>query len=146
MIRFVIYGLFGWCAEVVWTGVVDNVEAAMQGRPIDRRLTGKTDLWMFPIYASGGMLFEVAHRLIFSWQWYLRGLTYMTACFAIEYVSGWLIQIATGEIPWDYSDRRWHIHGLIRLDYIPVWFTMGMIFEVAERLVRAAEPALRAAW
>lgn len=146
MVRFAIYGLLGWCGEVVWTAIVDNLEALGRGRPVDRRLTGKTYLWMFPIYGSGGVLFERAHAVIWAWPWAFRGLIYMAACFLIEYGSGWLIQRAAGEIPWDYSDRRWHVHGLIRLDYAPVWFSLGLLFEVGERLVRAAEPALWAAW
>jgi len=42
--RFALYGLLGWCAEVVFTAIVGLV------RRRDRRLTGQTSLWMFPIY------------------------------------------------------------------------------------------------
>ena len=145
MIRFGIYGLLGWCGEVVWTAIVDNIEALLAGRAIDRRLMGYTYLWMLPIYGAAGMVFEVAHAAMASWVWPLRGLTYMLVCFAIEYASGWSIQQATGEIPWDYSDRRWHVHGLIRLDYAPVWFSAGLLFDVGERWVHVVESALRAA-
>ena len=133
-LRFVFYGLFGWCAEIVWTATHDAIEALAAGRSIDPRLPGHTYLWMFPIYGGGGLLFEVAHAAVQSWPWVARGVTYMVGCFAVEYASGWLIQRATGTIPWDYSHRRWHVHGLIRLDYIPVWFVFGLLLERVQQL------------
>lgn len=139
--RFLLYGCFGWCAEIVWTSTTDAVEARLEGRPVDVRLTGKTYLWMFPIYAFGGLLFEQAHGLIASQSWLLRGTIYMIGCFVIEYAAGWLIRRLTGECPWDYTMRRWQVHGLIRLDYAPVWFAFGLILEVVERYVTLFERA-----
>ena len=31
--------------------------------------------------------------------------------------------------PWDYSQCRANIHGLIRLDFAPLWFAVGLLFE-----------------
>jgi len=90
---------------------------------------------MFPIYGGGGLLFELVHAAVGTWPWFGRGLVYMAGCFAVEYTSGWLIQRATGAIPWDYSHRRWQVHGLIRLDYAPVWFLFGLLLERVEMLV-----------
>ncbi len=145
MIRFALYGIFGWCAEVMWTAMI-NVGAALRSqRRIDVRLIGHTYLWMFPIYGGGGLLFEVVHGTVGTWAWPVRGGLYMLGCFAVEYGSGWLVRRVTGTVPWDYSQARWGVHDLIRLDYAPVWFAFGLILEVIERLIRAAEPALRAA-
>jgi len=134
LIRLAFYGLFGWCAEIVWTAMHDAIEALAAGRSIDPRLPGHTYLWMFPIYGVGGLLFEAVHAGVHSWPWMARGITYMIGCFAVEYASGWLIQRATGRIPWDYSHRRWHVHGLIRMDYIPVWFIFGLLLERVQEL------------
>ena len=46
VIRFLIYGALGWCLEVVFTGV----SAVIWDR--DRSATGKTYLWMHPIYGA----------------------------------------------------------------------------------------------
>ena len=141
-IRFVLYGLFGWCAEIVWTVANTAIPAFAAGKRIDTRLMGHTYLWMFPIYGGGGLLFELVHRSLAAWPWPARGLGYTLGCFAVEYASGWLIKRTAGTIPWDYSGRRWHVHGLIRLDYAPVWFAFGLILEHVEVAVRAAAPAL----
>jgi uncharacterized membrane protein len=141
--RFVLYGLFGWGAEIVWTALSDIVGALRRGAPVDRRLAGHTYLWMFPIYGAGGLLFELVHRPVADWPWVARGLVYMIGCFVVEYATGWLIKRLSGTIPWDYSAKRWHVHGLIRLDYAPVWFMFGLILESVMRAVNAAAPAVR---
>jgi len=144
MIRLLIYGVAGWCAEIVWTAICDVGAALSAGRRVDARLMGHTYLWMFPIYGLGGLLFELTHAAVRGWPWFVRGLVYMLGCFAVEYASGRLIQRATGLIPWDYSGTRWHVRGLIRLDYAPVWFAFGLLLEVVERLAGALNPVLRA--
>lgn len=137
LVRFLVYGVFGWCTEIVWTAGSDAVEAALGKRPFDPRLAGKTYLWMFPIYAFGGLLFEVAHGLLADLAWPVRGLVYTVGIFAVEYFAGWLIQVLSGEIPWDYSDRRWNVHGLIRLDYAPAWFCFGLVLEQVMAIAQA---------
>ena len=137
LISFILYGIFGWCAEIVWTAGQDVAGALASGRSIDWKLQGHTYLWMFPIYGAAGLLFEATHAAVHAWPWVARGTTYMLGCFAVEYVTGWLIQRSTGVIPWDYSDRRWHVHGLIRLDYIPVWFLFGLLLEHVQVVVES---------
>lgn len=143
-IRFILYGAFGWCTEIVWTAFHDAGGKIIAGESPNSRLIGRTYLWMFPIYGFGGLLFEVAFSLISGWPWVLRGFIYMVGCFAIEYASGWLIQRLTGTVPWDYTQSRWGVHGLIRLDYAPAWFCFGFILEVVTRVAQACEPVIRA--
>lgn len=143
MIRLLLYGLFGWCAEIVWTASYELVATLAAGRSPDVRLIGHTYLWMLPIYGGGCMLFEVVHGAVAPYPWFVRGVIYMVGCFIVEYVTGWIIMMISGAIPWDYSERRWHIHGLIRLDYAPVWFFFGLLLERVETAVRAVEPVLR---
>lgn len=141
LLRFLTYGVFGWCTEIVWTAFTDAVEARWAGQPINWRLIGTTYLWMFPIYAGGGLAFEVAHAQLTQMPWVARGLVYMIGCFAVEYVSGWILLQTTGSVPWDYSQRRWQVHGLIRLDYAPAWFVFGLLLERVERAARTIERA-----
>lgn len=120
--RFLIYGALGWVVEIVWTGIGSILRR-------DPRLTAKTYLWMFPIYGGGAILFERIYPVIAPMPWVLRGIVWASAIFAVEYITGWLITKAVGECPWDYRGAPLAISGLIRLDYAPAWFALGLLFE-----------------
>ncbi len=121
MQRFYIYGLLGWCLEVLWTGLGSLLAG-------DVRLTAKTYLWMFPIYGMA-VLFEPIHDFIRPLPLWARGTLWMLLFFTVEYLTGWLLKNMLGVIPWDYSYAPFNIHGLIRLDYAPVWFCAGLLYE-----------------
>lgn len=121
MVHFVIYGLLGWCLEIIWTGL-----GSLLSR--DVRLTAKTYLWMFPIYGSV-VIFEPIHDAIRLWPVGVRGIVWVLLCFSIEYLTGWALRKIFGKAPWNYSRAALNIHGLIRLDYAPVWFAAGLLFE-----------------
>lgn len=110
----------------------------------DWRLMGRTSLLMFPIYGMGALLAPIG-RLVDFWvddgpvrvtdQYVRHGMLYMVLIFTAEYVSGaWLR--ARGICPWDYSGRQSNINGLIRLDFAPLWFATGLLFEQITRKKR----------
>jgi len=121
MEHFIIYGLLGWCLEVIWTGIGSLLIG-------DVSLTAKTYLWMFPIYGSA-ILFDPVHDAIRLWPVWKRGFVWMMLCFSVEYLTGWILRETLGTIPWDYSQAIFNIHGLIRSDYAPVWFAVGLLYE-----------------
>jgi uncharacterized membrane protein len=135
--RFVLYGLFGWCTEVVFTALANLVKSVRRRAPVETHLRGHTYLWMLPVYGAGGLAFEIGHRAMADWSWPARGMVYMAGCFAVEYAAGWVIERVTGAVPWDYRASRWSVRGYIRLDYGLLWFGFGMLLE---RFVRAAAP------
>ena len=91
------------------------------------RLTGQTSLWMFPIYGCAAFLAPVS-RLMRHKSFWFRGITYMSLIFSAEYLSGSLLNRHKA-CPWDYSNSRFHINRVIRLDYAPYWFGAGLLFE-----------------
>jgi hypothetical protein len=97
----------------------------------DRRLAGHSYLWMFPIYGLAYPLFAWLWPVVEGWPVLLRGGVYVVGFFAIEYGSGWILRRALGQCPWEegYRAARWGVHGLIRLDYAPAWFAVGLLFE-----------------
>jgi uncharacterized membrane protein len=118
--RFIIYGTLGCLMEVFWTGL---------GALIQKKyaLKATTSLWMFFIYGSAVFL-EPVLRIAAPFPWLARGIIYTGCIFAAEYITGRVLK--TAEIcPWDYSGSRFHVHGLIRWDYAPAWFAVGLIFE-----------------
>ena len=123
--RFFAYGLTGWCAEVLFTGLHDYV------RHRDNRLPARTSLWMFPIYGLIRPLFEPLHRRLNAsgTPAPVRAAAYGAGFFVIEYASGRTLRALLGEAPWDYSDAWANVHGLIRLDYFPYWAAAGLALE-----------------
>ncbi len=129
MMRFFIYGFTGLMIEILWTGAHSFVLEK------DCRLLGRTSLWMFPVY---GMVvcFEPLCDLLFGLPIVVRGGIYTVCYFTVEYLSGWWFKKILGRCPWDYSDSPWNIHGLIRLDYAPLWFAAGLFFETLSFFLR----------
>ena len=87
---------------------------------------------MFFIYGMGAFLGPV-YALIKKFPVFIRGLIYTLCIFTAEYTTGSLLSKKKA-CPWNYEHSRFHIHGLIRLDYAPLWFFTGLLFE---RLLRS---------
>ena len=120
--RFILFGVFGWCIEILWTGFCSFLKG-------DVTLAAKTYLWMFPIYGLAGIglpLFLVFRRYC---PLYLRTGFYIFLIFLVEFLTGGFLFLVTGACPWDYGDRLFSVMGLIRLDYAPLWAVLGLFFE-----------------
>ena len=113
-------GIIGWCLEVFWTGLHSF-------RVRNLKLTGNSSLWMFPIYGCAAFLTPIM-RMMKGKNFIKRGLVYMSCIFLGEYVSGAFLK-KYNACPWDYSKSRWNYQGIIRLDYAPLWFLTGLLFE-----------------
>ncbi len=137
--RAVGYGIAGWCMEVLWTG-------ARSGLRGDRKLEAKTYLWMFPIYALAAPLFEPLHDALRRLPAPLRAAIYAAGIMTVEYATGWALDKATGQCPWDYSEEaRFHLNGYVRLDYAPAWAVAGLLLERVHDFFDSAVPAVREA-
>jgi hypothetical protein len=118
--RFIVYGTLGCLMEIIWTGL-----GALIGKNF--KLKATTSLWMFFIYGSAVFL-EPVVRMAAPLPMVARGLIYTCCIFAAEYIFGSLLKRADF-CPWDYSGSRYHVKGVIRWDYAPAWFVVGLIFE-----------------
>lgn len=136
-VNFFKCGVAGWCLEVIFT----SVESVMAR---DWRLMGQTSLLMFPIYGMGAMLAPIG-RGVDRWlctgpgepigrrdRIMRHGFLYMVLIFTMEYASGFWLR-SKGICPWDYTGRHSNINGLIRLDFAPLWFGTGLLFELITR-------------
>lgn len=118
--NFLLCGSVGWCLEIFWTGL----HALLAGEPT---MMGKTSLLMFPIYGCAALIGPV-YRKIAAIPAFLRGCVYTAGIYLTEFFSGSLLKYM-GMCPWDYSHTPFHYKGIIRLDYAPVWFFTGLLFE-----------------
>ncbi len=119
--KFIIYGLMGFIMEILWTGVISLLNR-------DFTLRAYTYLWMFPIYGLAVFMepvYQAAEHLPFV----MRGIIYMSLIFCAEYLAGFLLERGVGKCPWDYSGASASVYGFIRLDYAPVWFSVGLFYE-----------------
>lgn len=132
--HFIIYGCFGLFIEILWTGFGSALKK-------DKNLTCNTYLWMFPIYGAGGVLLEPVHEFLRGFLWIYRGFIWAVLIFLIEYITGYILKSVLGRCPWDYDGNGEviaSINGIIRIDYLPVWFCVGLIFERLHDFVRIA--------
>jgi uncharacterized membrane protein len=106
--------------EVLWTGL-----GSLIGR--DFRLSSNTSLWMFFIYGMV-VFFFFFFGMVAPFHFLLRGAIYATLILAVEFVTGSMLKRAK-ICPWDYSHTRFHVKGIIRMDYIPAWAVAGLFFE-----------------
>lgn len=120
--NFVKCGMYGWCIEVLWTGLNSMVKH-------DPKLMGTSSLRMFPIYGMASIIAPLSSHLK-KFHTFTRGLIYMLGIYAVEYTSGTYLK-KRGCCPWDYSDSPFHVNGVIRLDYAPLWFLTGLFYEKA---------------
>lgn len=118
--RFVKCGLMGWFFEVIWTGFGNLINH-------DRTMTCSTSLLMFPIYGLAALIYPI-YNLIKEKNTFIRGTIYTILIFSTEFLCGSLLK-AFHMCPWDYSDSPYSIKGIIRLDYAPAWFVVGLIYE-----------------
>ncbi len=139
LIRFVLYGLGGWCGEIIFTALTDSLPNR------DWRLTGTSYLWMFPIYGLLAPLYEPVHDLIRDFPLLGRAVIWSLGFTLIELISGWLIARFTGRCPWDYSEKRFAINAYIRWDFFPVWAIIGLALEPVHDLLVRLTPAIEAA-
>lgn len=117
---FLICGLTGWCMEILFTSAGSLLKH-------DKRMIGQTSLWMFPIYGMAAIISPL-YKVLKKIPTLLRGGIYTVGIFSFEYLSGMLLK-KHHVCPWDYSDAKSNINGVIRLDYAPFWMAAGLLFE-----------------
>ena len=118
--KFLLCGAIGWCLEIFWTGL----HSLLSG---EFTMMGKTSLLMFPIYGCAAVI-APASRKLSSLPAVIRGFLYTAGIFFTEFLTGSILRYFH-MCPWDYSNSPFQYKGLIRFDYTPLWFMMGLFFE-----------------
>lgn len=107
--------------EVLWTGFCSFIDG-------DMTLRAHTSLLMLPVYGSVVFLEPMFNALdSFKLTAPVRGLCYALMIFSCEYISGKIFTLM-GVCPWQYNGP-FSVEGLIRLDYLPLWAGVGLLFE-----------------
>lgn len=118
--NFIICGFTGWCLEILFT-------AFDSFRKRELTLMGKTSLWMFPIYGMAAAIKPIYNKTK-KFPALIRASIYSSLIFLGEYICGNFLK-KYQMCPWDYSNARANIKGVIRLDYAPYWMVTGLLYE-----------------
>ncbi len=120
--NFVKCGILGWCIEIIWT--------AFHGiKSKNNKFIGYTSIIMFPIYGLASVIKPISLKLKkMKMPTIIRGIVYSIGIFMVELITGSILK-KTNNCPWDYSDKKYSINGVIRIDYAPLWCIVGVIFE-----------------
>lgn len=123
---FVLFGIVGIFLEVCFITLTNLFK-----KKKDRTLAGQSSFWMFFIYGTvyfiilfGRTFFPELHLLV-------RALIYIPLFYLLEFCSGSLLKKFKA-IPWDYcrKKRKFHINGIICLDFAPLWYIGGVLFDL----------------
>ena len=119
---FVKSGILGWCIEIIWT--------AFHGiKNKNNKFIGYTSIIMFPIYGLASVIKPISLKLKkMKMPTIIRGIVYSIGIFMVELITGSILK-KTNNCPWVYSDKKYYINGVIRIDYAPQWCIVGVIFE-----------------
>lgn len=126
---FIVVGI---TLEVFWTSIINSIKNK------DRKLTGKTYLWMFPIYAIVPFIYIFGIKYMQDINIFIKAFVYMFAFYLLEFTSGYIIKKIMGVSPWNYrgynikifgGEYKANYKGLICLEYAPIWFLYGIMGE-----------------
>jgi hypothetical protein len=133
--RAIAYGIVGCAMESAFTS------ARLSRGSGSLRASGPATPWMLPIYALVLPLFEPVHDRLRDRPAWARAIAYGAGIMAVEGGTGWMLRHRTGRCPWDYTGRtRWHVSGLVRLDYGPLWALAGLGAERLHDAMTRARP------
>jgi hypothetical protein len=152
-LRFVIYGMMGVTAEVLFYGLarVGRMIPVVSdfflfGWHVDPRLKldqvwtaplvagfGQSSFWMFPVYGVCALYFlELIYRETHRWHFMVRALLYGLTINAWEVVTGWTLVKLSGYAIWYYDDAA-NIFHMSSFFITPVWMVAGMLIETVYR-------------
>ncbi|XP_022048811.1 transmembrane protein 229B-like [Acanthochromis polyacanthus] len=122
--RLYMYALHGCLCEVAFTAVWDWC------RTQDRRLAGHSSLWALPMYATAIYLMESLRAMLLAQHYPLPVRLTAYTMFIYLWEFSWGVGLRLLEAcPWDYSDHRYNLGGLVTLEYAVPWAVAAFIAE-----------------
>lgn len=126
LFEMALFAILGLGFEIVFTAVLD-------WKSDERRfLMGYSSLWYAPLYALAPLFLHVPAGRFLELPFWVRGVFYAVLIWIVEYFGMLALRLLLGASPSEksYYKSSWNIHGLIRLDYFPAMFFMGLAFEL----------------
>lgn len=106
------------------------------------RFTGVYTICAFLVYGLGTLLLAESARTImigFRFAMMTRALGYVVMILTCELIGGAFLDLFEAR-PWNYSQFTYNYKGLITMEYIPLWYFVGMYFECIIFLMKRLKP------
>ena len=132
---FCAMGCIGMTMEIFFTAIYGIVQETAE---VPVRLMGHSYIWMFPIYGLAGIIFPPVLKIIGHWNILLRMCVYAIGILAVEFATGWFLDLVTGQCPWEYKEGL-HIMGYMRIDYFPFWAVFGLLVELVLKFLMSLQ-------
>lgn len=124
LFMFLIYGFLGWCWETPYVSLHEK-------KFINRGfLTGP----IIPIYAFGSLfmltIIDQLDPLINGsemWHGFIYYIVCVVVCSVLEYVISYTLEFVFHARWWDYTNKKWNIHGRVCLTYSIGWGFGGLL-------------------
>ena len=99
---------------------------------------GYSSLWYAPLYAVTPLFLAMFGSWLFAMPFWFRGFLYVLVIWFFEYLGMWALRLLLGASPSEhhYYKSPWNVHGLIRLDYFPAMFLLGLALELVFREIQ----------
>lgn len=122
--RMFLYALQGYFIEVTFTAICNLAETG------SLELRGCSSIWSLMIYSITTISMERINAFLKPLGWPLAAIAFVHMCcmYVCEFTSGCLLR-TIGACSWDYGDFMFNVAGLVTLEYAPLWYLLGVIFE-----------------
>ncbi|KAL1444538.1 hypothetical protein MTO96_045499 [Rhipicephalus appendiculatus] len=119
-----LYALQGYFIEVSFTAICSLIDTG------SLELRGCSSIWSLVIYSVATISMEKISALLKPLGWPLAAIAFAHMCcmYVCEFTSGCLLR-TIGACSWDYGDFMFNVAGLVTLEYAPLWYLLGVIFE-----------------
>lgn len=122
--RLYVYALHGYLIEVSFTAAWELIASG------DLKLPGCTSVWCLFIYSVATLVMEkiTVHLEARNVPLYFRAIAHAAWMYVWEFCTGWVLK-KFGACPWDYTNFTYNYAGLVTLEYAPLWYVCGILFE-----------------
>lgn len=119
IILFLLFSFIGWILDSVfstlYTGKVTNSGYF-------------EELPLCPMYGVGGLVLYYMTYTLIPYPWYMTILITGFLLSIVEYIGGWFCVVVLRERLWDYSDKKWNLHGHVDLLHFIFWIGIAAFF------------------
>lgn len=119
LVRFIVYAFLGWIIESTYKTLGQRrgfINSGFLHGPI------------VPIYGFGAVMMVVLEDALYGLSLPLEVLAFTLVCTAFEYLVGFLYETVFRIKLWDYSARRFNLHGRVCLKNTFLWALLVLAF------------------